>query len=135
MTLSGDLGAGKTTLAQGLLAALGAEGPYASPTFTIVRTYEIKVKSQKPKIKSGDVAQLTTGNCQLTTVYHIDPYRIAPADLDAIGWQEMIGDDHAIVLLEWPEILGDAVPPATCAVWCAHDTENTRIITIDGLCL
>jgi tRNA threonylcarbamoyladenosine biosynthesis protein TsaE len=79
--LSGDLGAGKTTLAQAICRGLGVTEPVTSPTFTLVHEY-----------------RTPTG-----VVRHLDLYRLRrPEDLDTLGWDELVGGD-AVVLVEWPE--------------------------------
>ncbi len=110
--LSGDLGAGKTTFAQGLLDALGAETPYTSPTFVIMRQYEI---AQNPRYD---------------TIYHIDPYRIdAPALID-LGWREICANPRNLIILEWPEIVQEIIPPNTLNIKIASINEQTRKLTI-----
>ena len=85
ITLSGDLGAGKTTLARGLLAALGLEGEAPSPTFAIVQTYA------PPET--------------MLPVAHIDLYRIEdPGEAEELGIDELRADH--LLLVEWPERLG-----------------------------
>lgn len=87
ITLSGDLGAGKTTLARGLLAALGLAGEAPSPTFAIVQTYA------PPQVR--------------ISVAHIDLYRIDGVDeAEELGLGEL-RQDHCL-LVEWPERLGAA---------------------------
>ena len=79
--LQGELGAGKTTLVRGCLAALGHQGRVPSPTYTLIEPYEL----------SG------------LRVFHVDLYRLrAAAEIEGIGLGEEIGPG-AIALIEWPE--------------------------------
>lgn len=82
VTLSGPLGAGKTSIARGLLAALGLEGEAPSPTFAIVQPYA------PPETR--------------LPVMHVDLYRIEHVEeLDELGLDEARGD--SVLLIEWPE--------------------------------
>lgn len=93
--LAGDLGAGKTTLAQGLLEGLGAEQPYVSPTFVLMKQYELATSS-------------VTG---IRRVYHCDAYRIDdPEDFAKLGFAEWCADPEGLVLLEWPERVDKFLP-------------------------
>jgi len=113
LCLFGELGSGKTTFAQGLLGALGAEKPYASPTFTIVRTYDVDT---------------CLGTHPIRTVHHIDAYRITADDLSQIGWEDMIADPHALVILEWPERIENALPSRYHKIsFVAGDGDERRI--------
>lgn len=85
VVLAGDLGAGKTAFAQGFGAALGVTEPIVSPTFTIARPYEGRLR-----------------------LHHLDVYRLEQmAELADVGLTEML-DDGGVVLVEW----GDAILPA-----------------------
>ena len=84
VVLRGELGAGKTTLVKGWVAALGAgvEDEVTSPTFTLVHEYV------GPKVK----------------VYHLDLYRLeTERELATLGLEEMAAESDAVVLVEWGE--------------------------------
>ncbi len=84
----GDLGAGKTTFIQGVLAGCGAEPPFVSPTFVLMKEYHF--------------AQPTRSG--IRRIYHADAYRMETAeDFEKIGFMEWCADTEGIVLLEWPE--------------------------------
>jgi tRNA threonylcarbamoyladenosine biosynthesis protein TsaE len=79
--LYGDLGAGKTAFVRGLARGLGANpDDVSSPTFTIVQEY------------AGDTA----------TLYHVDLYRLEPAEIDDLGLEDLVSGD-GIVAIEWAE--------------------------------
>lgn len=86
VTLSGPLGAGKTSIARGLLAELGLQGEAPSPSFAIVQPYD------PPEVR--------------LPVLHVDLYRLEdPAEIDELGLDEARWD--ALLLVEWPEHGGD----------------------------
>jgi tRNA threonylcarbamoyladenosine biosynthesis protein TsaE len=89
ITLVGELGTGKTTLAQAICRGYGVTEEVTSPTYALVHEYTA------PK----------------SPVFHIDLYRLeSPDELDNMGWEELI-QDHALVLVEWPERAGNRLPP------------------------
>lgn len=90
--LSGDLGSGKTTFTQGVLEGLGAEKPYTSPTFMILKKYEIRK------------------NLKIKKVFHIDTYRVEANDILDLGWEEIINNPENIVIVEWPERIQNILP-------------------------
>ena len=86
--LSGDLGAGKTTLVSGLLGALGHAGPVRSPTYTLIEPYRLAGRD----------------------VNHCDLYRLRdPSEVDELGLRDLL-TRRSILLVEWPERGGDRLP-------------------------
>lgn len=89
--LWGELGSGKTTFVQGVARGLGITSRLLSPTFIIVRRYQVPESD--------------------TTLYHLDLYRTnGPLDAGVIGLSDMIRETNAIVIIEWPERLETALP-------------------------
>ena len=111
LTLSGDLGAGKTTFARFLIWSM-ADAPVevSSPTFALVQVYE--------------TAQ--------AEIHHFDLYRLGePEDLRELGFDE--ARDAALVLVEWPERLGDSLPADRLDVALSEgETAETRDVIITG---
>ena len=91
LALSGELGAGKTTLAQGICRGFGVVAPVTSPTFALVHEYDA------PR----------------GTVLHLDLYRLeSAAALDSIGLDELLARE-ALVIVEWPERAAGRLPAST----------------------
>lgn len=111
ITLSGELGAGKTTFAQGIARALGVEETVSSPTFVIEKIYQL----------SGQ---------QFEKLIHIDAYRLKNGhELDVLGWKEIIAEPKNLIVLEWPERVAEVMPEN--AIRIRFDIEgDTRIISI-----
>ena len=87
LLLNGDLGAGKTTLTQGIGRELGIKRPVKSPTFTIVREYP---EARLP-------------------LYHMDFYRLEEDDLSSIDLNAYLAEP-GLVVIEWPEIVQEQLP-------------------------
>jgi tRNA threonylcarbamoyladenosine biosynthesis protein TsaE len=107
--LSGDLGAGKTTLTKGIAAGLGAarEDDVTSPTFTLVHKYD--------------------GS---TRVYHVDLYRIDGLhDLETLGLEDIFSE-QAVVIVEWPDRLKLRTGWPTVEIRLEHVAEEARRIVI-----
>lgn len=97
--LYGELGSGKTTFVQGFAKGLGITKRLLSPTFIIVRRYNI------PKDQSF--------------LYHVDLYRVTGADLEGIGITEILADSKSYVVVEWAEKLGKYLPDSRIDIWLA----------------
>jgi tRNA threonylcarbamoyladenosine biosynthesis protein TsaE len=98
VTLSGELGTGKTTLARAICSGYGVREDVTSPTFAIVHQYGA------PK----------------SAVLHLDLYRLrGPEELPALGWDELVASD-ALVLIEWPERAGRAIPADHVPITLQH---------------
>ena len=111
VALSGPLGSGKTTLARGCLAGLGYRGDVASPTFTVVQSYD--------------------ATATRVPVLHVDLYRLeSAADAVELGLDDAL-DDHAL-LVEWPERLGDALWPQALQLALQPAEDDARRLTADA---
>ena len=110
--LHGDLGAGKTCFARGLLAGLGGDASEVhSPTFTIMHEY----------------------NTDSLTLVHIDAYRLSGSDeLHTIGWDELLQRDDVIIAIEWPERIAEALPEKVVHITIEHVDETTREIEVQS---
>jgi tRNA threonylcarbamoyladenosine biosynthesis protein TsaE len=101
IVLSGDLGSGKTKFVQGILKHFGLENEISSPTFTIVNEY----------------------NANICPIYHFDVYRLADIDeFYAMGGEEYF--ENGICLIEWGEIIEDALPSNYIKITFSKNEEN-----------
>ena len=114
ITLTGDLGVGKTVFTQGLAKGLGIEEPVNSPTFTIIQIYE-----------SGRLP-----------LYHFDVYRIADVEeMDEIGYEDYFFGD-GVCLIEWAELIRDILPEQCVEVTITKELDkgfDFRRIQVTGL--
>ena len=108
VTVSGELGTGKTTFVRGAARALGVTQAVTSPTFTIGHRY---------RGSEGDVS-------------HIDLYRFADVSNAEWGDLEPYFED-AVVFVEWPEAAGDELPPRRAAVRLQHRDGDRRLISVE----
>jgi tRNA threonylcarbamoyladenosine biosynthesis protein TsaE len=107
-TLSGDLGAGKTTLVRGALRELGWEGPVKSPTYTLVEYYPISS----------------------LYFYHFDFYRFSdPEEWETAGLAELFRRDSAC-LVEWPERVANLLPLPDLEIVLTHAGEGRDLCAV-----
>jgi tRNA threonylcarbamoyladenosine biosynthesis protein TsaE len=112
LALYGDLGSGKTTFVQGLAKSLGIKQRIISPTFIIMREYDVTDAKGK--------------------FYHIDLYRTELArDITLLGLKEIMEDTKNIVVIEWPEKLGAFLPKQAKKIQFRYISENEREITYE----
>jgi tRNA threonylcarbamoyladenosine biosynthesis protein TsaE len=101
--LHGELGAGKTTCVRSLLRTLGVDGLIRSPTYTLVEVYEPRG----------------------ITCVHVDLYRLqGPVDVEDLALRDFL-DTECLLLVEWPEKGGAALPPADIELTLSY-SENSR---------
>ena len=104
VTLSGDLGAGKTTLVRGCLRALGWVGSVKSPSYPLVEHYPLSS----------------------LYFYHFDFYRFAdPSEWDTAGLADCFGPD-VVCLIEWPERVAGRLPPPDVALTLTYPADPSR---------
>jgi tRNA threonylcarbamoyladenosine biosynthesis protein TsaE len=107
VTVSGELGSGKTTFVRGAAHALGVDAPITSPTYTIGNRYHGRVD-----------------------VSHLDLYRFE--SLSAPEWGDLEPYfEGAVCFVEWPEAAGSGLPPVRVRVRLRHIDESRRAISID----
>jgi tRNA threonylcarbamoyladenosine biosynthesis protein TsaE len=111
VALEGELGAGKTTLAQAMCRGVGITEDVTSPTFALVNQYEGK----------------------RATVYHLDLYRLSgPSDLTNLGWDDIV-NSSGIVIVEWPDRAGSRLPPDVIRVQLEYieNDDSRRRVTLN----
>ena len=111
VSLSGDLGAGKTTLAQSICAGYGVAESVTSPTYALVHRYD----------------------AEKSPVYHVDLYRLDDeAQLTNIGWDDLLSE-RAVVIVEWPERAGDRMPADQLHIDIEYlEGDETRRVLLAG---
>ncbi|MBI2002977.1 MAG: tRNA (adenosine(37)-N6)-threonylcarbamoyltransferase complex ATPase subunit type 1 TsaE [Candidatus Wildermuthbacteria bacterium] len=113
VALTGELGSGKTTFAQGVAKGLSIRARILSPTFLIMKEYAFR--------RNGEEGVL----------YHFDWYRLEdPRDVESLGWKSFLHNPRAIILVEWPERALRLIPPDALWVQIAHAGNNERLLRL-----
>lgn len=109
IAMTGDLGAGKTTLTKALAKSLGIDEHVTSPTFTIVNEYEGRLK-----------------------LFHFDVYRIADIEeMYDLGFEEYIYGD-GVSIIEWSNLIKEILPEDTINIEILASGDDTRTISLSG---
>ena len=112
LSLSGELGSGKTTFVQYLGKTLGVAEHITSPTFVILKNYLLE-------------------NQPFKRFVHIDAYRLTKGEeLLSLGWKQIINDPDNLVVIEWPEHVKEVLPENIHKILFEHISQNTRTITL-----
>ena len=107
--LSGELGAGKTTLVKAIAKNLGIKNKLSSPTFVIMKRY--------PLPKGG----------RYENFFHLDAYRLEnKKELETLGFREVVRDPANLVFIEWPENVKGAIPKGATIIKVSHGGEKER---------
>ncbi len=114
LCLEGDLGAGKTIFSKGVAKGLRYAKNVNSPTFVVMKVYNIK--NNKKGIKN---------------LVHIDAYRLQSAeDIETIGGTEYFDKKNTITIIEWPKNIIDAIPKLAIWIKIKNVSEKEREITV-----
>lgn len=115
LLLHGDLGAGKTTLVQGLARGLRIAGPIHSPTFGIVSEHQGLGRGGDPLV-----------------LYHLDLYRLEDVEaLESFGYDAYLDPQDGVAAIEWPERAGSWLPDRFTLVTIEHAGADLRHVTIE----
>jgi len=113
VTLSGELGAGKTAFTKAVAHVFGIEEVVTSPTFVLEKIYSLGGFTAKFK-----------------RLIHIDAYRLeSGADLAPLGFDELMQDSGNLILLEWPEKVTDALPEPMMRISLDVHEDGSRTMT------
>lgn len=112
LSLSGELGSGKTAFVKALAAHLGLNEEITSPTFVIEKIYRLGVPSTRFK-----------------KLIHIDAYRLEGGkELEKIGWKDIVSNPANLICIEWPEKVADVIPSHAQNYSFTFINETTRQI-------
>ncbi|MEK7515594.1 MAG: tRNA (adenosine(37)-N6)-threonylcarbamoyltransferase complex ATPase subunit type 1 TsaE [Patescibacteria group bacterium] len=113
VTLSGELGAGKTAFVKAVANVLDVEEVVTSPTFVLEKIYSLS-------------------NKQFKRLVHLDAYRLEKgSDLTPLGFNELMRDSGNLILLEWPEKVSDALPNPAIKISLVANPDGSRTISYE----
>ncbi len=126
--LVGDLGAGKTTFAQGFGSALGITEPITSPTFVLVRQYPVE---QSPVEQSPVKQHPVDDRAPVRVLVHADVYRLDRLhEIVELGLGELV-EDGGVALVEWGDVAAPVLGSGALAVRLdVGDDDDSRVVTI-----
>lgn len=111
VTLSGELGAGKTAFMQAAAKALGITDTVTSPTFVLEKIYPLPEGAVFRKL------------------VHIDAYRLKEGrELSALAFSQLLEDPGNLIFLEWPERVADALPPPAVSITLTPNADGSRTL-------
>jgi len=116
VALIGDLGAGKTVFAKAFSKELGVKEEVISPTFNIIKTYQIKNSKKNVRV-----------------FCHVDAYRLnSYQELLEIGIEEYLNDKNTIVLIEWADKVEELLPKDVQIIRIEHKEDTERVFYFDN---
>ena len=130
--LYGDLGAGKTAFVQAVGRILGIKRKVNSPTYVIMKNYEISQKKASKDFRSRALASSCPQENFLALSFynkliHIDTYRLKnEKELLHLGWEEIIESPENLIFIEWPERVIKAMPKKHHKIEISHTKEGHR---------
>lgn len=135
VALQGDLGAGKTNFAQVAGEILGVRENMHSPTFVIMKIYDLKPTTHNPQPTANPHA--ASGRSSIvgrwSKLIHIDAYRLEKEEeLLHLGWEKIVSEPENLVLIEWPENVTNLIPDTARKISFKFIDEATREISYDN---
>ena len=119
--LVGELGSGKTTFVKGLAEGLGIKESITSPTFLMLKEYDIL----RPKVHLVGVHR------KVRILVHVDAYRVENIDdIKSVGIEDYLGRNDVIMVIEWAEKIKKILPKNTIYINFKHIDENKREIIL-----
>lgn len=125
--LTGELGAGKTTFVQGFAEGLGIKQRIISPTFILLRKYNIELQDSLPRRQAGKTPKLQN-------FYHVDFYRVEDNVLEEarnLGLIDIWEREGNVVVIEWAEKIKEIFPKSAYKVTFENLGEGRRKITVN----